>query len=376
MEGFCKILFLLLQVTLSLTLNPDTSAVFTSSEQKLNILGAFHHPGKSHFDVFQPLLEELARRGHHVTVVSFFPRKVNDTRTEPLPNYKDINLGGSVDIWLNVVDLSGISYSFLNHVEELFRLREWGLEHCEAGLKTPEVRQLIKSNLKFDLILTENFNSDCFLGFVHRFQAPFIALASHPILPWGNDRMGNPDNPSYVPSSFLGLSPQMKFVDRIINTLFTNFAKLMFDTVYQWSTQKIVEEAFGPGVPPLSEIAKKTSAFLHNTHYSLHGARPHVPNVIEIGGIHIGKEKKLPEDIKTFLDDASEGAVLFSWGSMVRASTLPKQKLQAVLKVIGNIPRKVIWKWEVDDLPGKPNNVMIKKWLPQFDVMSEYLKEI
>lgn len=376
MKCFYNPILLLLQLTLSLTLDPDSSPAFASSGQKLKILGVFHHPGKSHFDVFQPLLEELARRGHHLTVVSFFPRKVNDTRTEALPNYKDISIRGSVDVWLNVVDLSWIHHSFLNHVEELFKLREWSLQHCEAGLKNPGVRQLIKSNSKFDLILTENFNSDCFLGFVHRFQAPFIALTSHQITPWGNSRMGNPDNPSFVPCSFLGLSPQMRFVERVVNTLFINFAKLLFDTAYQWSTQKIVDEAFGPGVPPLSEIAKKTEAYLHNTHYSLHGASPHVPNVVEIGGIHIGMAKKLPQDIKQFLDDASEGALLFSWGSMVKASTLPKEKLQAVLKVIGNIPRKVIWKWEMDDLPGKPKNVMIKKWLPQFDVMSEYSKRI
>lgn len=346
---------------------------FTSTrKEKLRILGVFHHPGKSHFDVFKPLLEELARRGHDMTVVSFFPRKVNDTGMELLPNYKDISLAGSVDVWVNVVDLKLVNYSFINHILEIFKLRDWGLEHCAASFKVPKVKELIASNEKFDLILTENFNSDCFLGFVHRFSAPFIALTSHQIMPWGYDRMGSPDNPSYVPSTFLGFSPRMNFQQRVINSCFINFAKFMFNTAYQWSTQKIVNDAFGEGVPPLNEIARQTSGYLHNTHYSLHGAKPNSPNVVEIGGIHIPKAKPLPGDIKRFLDDANEGALLFSWGSMVKASSLPKEKLMAVLQVLGNIPRKVIWKWETDQLPGKPKNVMITKWLPQFDVMSEY----
>lgn len=52
----------------------------------LRILGLFPHLGKSHFDVFEPLLKELAIKGHNVTVVSHFPLKT------PLKNYEDISL--------------------------------------------------------------------------------------------------------------------------------------------------------------------------------------------------------------------------------------------------------------------------------------------
>lgn len=45
--------------------------------------------GKSHWLVSKPLLEELARRGNEVTVLSHFPRKT------PLKNYRDISMVGS-----------------------------------------------------------------------------------------------------------------------------------------------------------------------------------------------------------------------------------------------------------------------------------------
>ncbi|XP_012271236.1 UDP-glucuronosyltransferase 2B2 [Orussus abietinus] len=355
------------------------------SGAKYNILGIFGHPGKSHFDFFRPLLIELARRGHDVTVVSHFPRGPKD---ESLPNYRDVSLAPTardkigMGNGVNVVDLSRINYSPFSVVKEVALLRAWGLQACEDALRNEDVRRLVASNDTFHVILTESFNTDCFLGFVHRFKAPFIALSSHQIMPWTQERLRDPENPSYVPCSFLGFSWKMNFLQRVQNALTVALTRVYFRTAYEWPTQVLVEEAFGPGVPPLWEIARNTSAILLNTHYSLHGARPHLPNVIDVGGLHIPNfnrewgsskvslEDQLPQDIRRFLDNASEGVLYFSWGSMIKMSSLPEKKLQAILRVLGSIPRKVLWKWEADDLPGKPDNVMVAKWLPQFAVLN------
>lgn len=49
-----------------------------------NILVFVPMPVKSHFRGFQPLFEELARRGHNVTVVSSYPLD------SPVANYTDV----------------------------------------------------------------------------------------------------------------------------------------------------------------------------------------------------------------------------------------------------------------------------------------------
>ena len=337
-------------------------------KKTLKILCVFSHPGRSHFDVFQPFLDELARRGHYLTVVSYFPRSVNNSNNE-ISNYKDINLAGSVNILFNAVDLTNLPKEFF--IYTMMRLLNLASYHCEAALKVPAVQNLIHSNEEFDLIITEMFNSDCFIGFAHKFKAPIITLSTHDIMPWINPRIGNPDNPSYIPFIFSNAFSQMSFLERVRNSLEMNFCKIVYEKVHHWSIQKIVEENFGPGVPPLKQISNKISALFVNTHYSIFGARPYVPNVVEIGGIHIKPGKPLPEDIKEFLDSASEGVLLFSWGSMVKTSSIQKEKLEAILKVIGSIPRKVIWKWEMGEILEKPKNLMIKKWLPQCDIMSK-----
>lgn len=347
----------------------DGKFAMGGEKKKLRILAVFDHPGRSHFQVFKPLLEELALRGHELTVVSHFPKNINNTNA-PLENYKDIDLLGPT--WTEVIDLSEIDYSIFRAVNDAIVLRYWALRHCQKALNVPAVQQLIQSNSKFDLIITELFNSDCFLGFVHKFQAPFVALTSHDIVPWANERFGNPDNPSYIPNTLMTFQSKMTFLERTVNTLFTWILENSYHLFCLNDLDKIVKKAFGPETPHLSEIAKKTSAMLINSHYSLFGARPYNPNIIEIGGIHIENNvKALPEDLKKFLDNAAEGVIVFSWGSMIKTSTLPEKKLKALIKVFSEIPRKVVWKWEGREPRELPKNVMIKKWIPQFDLLSE-----
>ncbi|XP_063990323.1 UDP-glycosyltransferase UGT5-like [Diachasmimorpha longicaudata] len=333
--------------------------------KKLKVLAVFSHPGKSHFDVFKPLLEELAHRGHHLTVVSYFPR----TNSSRLPNYDDIDLG-AVDVFLDVVDLKQIKHSTLTIFYEFMLLRQWGLDHCQKNLGNENLQRLVKSNAEFDVIITEVFNSDCFLGFVHRFKAPFIGLSSHVLFPWANERISNEQNPSYVPAILVGFEPKMNFMQRMGNYLIPKVFNFGFEVLYNRPMQKMVEKVFGPDVPRLRDIAKNMSAILVNTHHSLHWAKPHLPNVVEIGGLHLSKKREsIPEDIQRFLDDAEEGVLFFSWGSMIKASSMDQDTLREILKVLRSVPWKVLWKWEDEFLPGKPDNVMIKKWLPQAAIL-------
>lgn len=332
--------------------------------KKYKILGVFVHPGKSHFDFFSPLLEELAHRGHELTVVSFFPRE------KKINNYKDISLTESSDIFLDIVDVNLLDHSRTRVLFEMKTLHHFADLACVAALKVPAVKELIRSDEKFDLIITEVFHSDCFLGFVHKFKAPFIGLSSHQIMPWANNRLNNPDNPSYLPMVFSFSSPNMNFLERVQNTVFLITTKIIHEIFFTRPTQTLVEEVFGPGVPPLGEIAQNISALLVNTHFSIHGSRPYSQGVVEVGGMHIRGSKPLPKKIQDFLDSSKNGVLFFSWGSMVRTASLPKEKLEEILRVLGSLKENVIWKWENEDLPNKPKNVMIKKWLPQFDILS------
>ncbi|XP_076655535.1 UDP-glycosyltransferase UGT5-like isoform X2 [Halictus rubicundus] len=340
--------------------------------QKLRILGVFGHSGKSHFDVFKPLLRELARRGHNLTVISYFPRTEADVAAEPLPNYKDISLfseGSSVLV--NVIDLRSVDHSYRRLFRTVFRMNRLAAQACETGLSNPLAKHFVASQEEFDLVITESFNTYCFFALFHWLDAPFIEMSTHQLMPWVYEKLAISHEASYKPAMFARVSRPMGFLDRMWNVftvwLFTKAA----DTLYRWRDQSTAEKIFGPGIPDLTERSRNAALMLVNTHFSLHGPQPYPPNVVEVGGMHIPeKNNPLPEDIQKFLDEAREGVLYFNLGSMVKTATMPEDKLTVMLNVLASFPRKVILKWETDELPMKLDNVLVKKWLPQFDILN------
>lgn len=125
-------------------------------------------------------------------------------------------------------------------------------------------------------------------------------------------------------------------------------------------------------MPHLRKLVKNTSMIFVNSHYSFGGSRPFAPTILELGGIHIKDAKPLDPEIKAILDSAKDGVIYVSWGSMIRAETLPVDKRNSLLRAFGSFKQKVLWKWENDTLPDQPKNVHIRKWMPQRDILCKF----
>lgn len=69
------------------------------------------------------------------------------------------------------------------------------------------------------------------------------------------------------------------------------------------------------------------------------------------------------------MDNAPDGVVYFSFGSVVKAIDLPSNQVEMFLRRLGQIKQKVLWKWESDNLPELPPNVVVNKWFPQVDIL-------
>ena len=81
--------------------------------------------------------------------------------------------------------------------------------------------------------------------------------------------------------------------------------------------------------------------------------------------------KEINDDpaLRHFLDEAKEGVIYVSFGSVLKASVMSDDKRKALLSVFGKLKEKVLWKWETDHMEDQPSNVMLHKWLPQQDVL-------
>jgi len=97
--------------------------------------------------------------------------------------------------------------------------------------------------------------------------------------------------------------------------------------------------------------------------------RPLVPAVIQIGGgTHRKPAQSLPESLQKLLNSASQGFIYFSLGSNVKSEDLSETTQKILLETFAELPYLVLWKFEREDLPNKPENVFISKWFPQQDI--------
>lgn len=70
------------------------------------------------------------------------------------------------------------------------------------------------------------------------------------------------------------------------------------------------------------------------------------------------------------MDTTRHGVVYFSLGSVIRSADIPRETVTLLLSTLADIEQTVLWKWEDDQLPALPENVIVRKWFPQNDILS------
>lgn len=257
----------------------------------LKILGLFPHPGRSHHDVFNPVLEELAARGHELTIISHFEPPT------PIKGWTQINMGVITNLTRETLDFNMFEtdYPFLErfvHMRETFVIIEIAKNMCDLLTKLPQVHDILNNKEKFDVILVEFFNSECALGIAHFIDAPIIGMQSHPFMPWTLSYFAQPSFPAYVPLIVLSFAPHMTFLERMENQFFEYFYTILFNQLVFNPEREILQRNLNRTVPPLFDIGRTSSALLSNTHFTLHGAKPLLPGIVEASGMHVRKHLK------------------------------------------------------------------------------------
>ncbi|XP_044750030.1 UDP-glycosyltransferase UGT5-like isoform X2 [Coccinella septempunctata] len=330
-----------------------------------NILAVFPHEGKSHQWIFGPIIRELVNRGHNVTALVHHKFNIESK------NYREILLDNPNSLGLEVIEMKHLesSSAWLTLMLGFGFVLEEGLMSCENVFSKKKVSELLESDQKFDLVFGELFNSECSQGFSLRFNAPLVGISTTVLIPWHTEHFANPDNPAYVPTNGLWFSDRMCFWQRVLNFVTDMYAKRVYHQ-YLEANRNLLQKHLKIEIPDLDVARKNTSLIFVNTHWSLTHSRPLVPSVVDIGGVHIGQAKRLPQNIEKFINESTHGVIYFSLGSMIKGHTFPQEKREAFLKAFARLPQRVLWKWENETMPGKPDNVMIQKWMPQFDILS------
>lgn len=133
-----------------------------------NILVLATVTAKSHLTIYENLLKELARKGHNLTVISYYPQK------EPIPNYRDVCISTGDNYENRRVPLGLPGNTKLSMWLGIFGVAELAHVTCPKLLSHKNVHNFLRENNTFDLILFESFNTNCDLGIAKKFKAPIV----------------------------------------------------------------------------------------------------------------------------------------------------------------------------------------------------------
>ncbi|KAK7793475.1 hypothetical protein R5R35_010151 [Gryllus longicercus] len=329
------------------------------------ILALFPTPSISHQLPFQVVMKELAARGHQVTVISPDPLK------EPVANYTDIDLSFSYEILRNVkmADMEGMSG--VKQMEVFLPVMH---EIADAQLTSPQIQDFLRNNASqgYDLVFLEWLMYQAYFGIVHAVGAPpLVGIVSLGGFAVTYNAIGNPNNPAYNPEILSGNSDRMTFWERLQNTYSSLYLTALWNFKVFPQQETLMRKHFGEAPPSVYETEYNMSLLILNNHWTLEYPRALLPNVLQLTGLHVREETRpLPADLQAWLDGAEQGVVYFSLGSNVMSKDLPPEKLQAILRALARLPQRVLWKFENDELPGRPPNVRVAKWLPQQDILA------
>lgn len=257
-------------------------------------------------------------------------------------------------------------------------LWNFGIVTTNFTLSSPPVIKFINDdNSKFDLVISEQFQQEAMNMFAYKYNCPIVAIGTLDYADYMHHAKGQITPWSHVPHFLSYSSEQMSLIERL-----ENFFVSLFDAVgrkfyYLPKMTEMAREAFKKlenfhgRLPSVESLEKKIAVHLINSHPALAYPRPKMPGMIDIAGIHIKAQKPLPKDIQEFLDNASDGAILVSFGTFLQSSKMPPVHYRAMLNAFSKLKQRIIWKWEDDDKNIEfPPNVMVRKWLPQSDILA------
>lgn len=268
------------------------------------VLAVFPYNGHSHFTMVKPLVVALSERGHDVTVVSPFPRRRGEGVTAAVNSsggagrYVDVDVSDALPPATSQMDVAEFD-GFSNPVTGLRDLCLMNHRVCEATYDHPRVQALIRGPGAFDVVLVEAFSTDCFAALAHVYDAPLVSVRTADYSPQLNGHVANPQNPAYLVNHLLAYAGRtMTFGQRMVNALATYFGAVGYHAFSDGPSTELVRRHFGAHLPPVPDmVRRRTALVLVNGHHSLTQPRPLVNNVVEVGGLHIGRPEETAANV-------------------------------------------------------------------------------
>lgn len=335
-----------------------------------DILGIYPTPSVSHQIVFQALTKDLLSHGHNLTMLTPNPLKINH------PNLTEIDLSDSYENFQKrfgygmVKDYRNNVFGFLRTAFQIF------VEVIEDQMNCPDMKKFMSEldKYKFDVMIIEHTGHFPFLAFSEIFNVSVIGITSFETSNFVYQTFGSGGNIfANVEQAFPYIANEMTFSQRWenIKAIFMAAVAVLTPPFPFTAYGEVMQKHF-PGVTKSSfELIEKVELLLVNVHPAVGFVRPLVPTTVQLGFMHVQPPKPLEDGpVKKFLDSSINGVIYMSFGTNIRSRDLEPEVINLFINVFKDLDYDVLWKFEDDNLPNKPKNVMIQKWLPQADLLA------
>lgn len=340
-----------------------------SSLEAANILAVFPTASISHQLPLRALTDALEDRGHKLTIISTDPQRLG--RNHPNTTEIDLNFAyeffrknfNFVKIKEAALDEIGMMKIFLPLMEKMYKEQ---LDH-------PDVKKLIQSreNVTFDVVIVEYLMYYPWFALAEWFNAPLIGITSLDTLAHMHEAHGNVFHPIVHPELMLPFLECTSIQQRYKAWRFYFYYKFSYLSQMQPIVSNLIDQYLPGTEKSVEKLAQKAVLLMTNTNPALGFVRPILPTTVQLGFMHIKPPKALTDEtLRDYLDNSEKPIIYMSLGSNVQSSEMNENLVNIFLNVFKSLPYNVVWKWEVDTMKNKPDNVFIQKWLPQADLLA------
>uniref|UniRef100_A0A915BJV5 UDP-glucuronosyltransferase n=2 Tax=Parascaris univalens TaxID=6257 RepID=A0A915BJV5_PARUN len=321
--------------------------------------------------------EELTKAGHRVTLIRL--KTVNVTLNEP-------RIMDGIEQWY--VDAVAIDYAEMQSRQSKLIYRDYSIferevretfsamlsafvRSCELTLLNTEFMERLKA-AQFDIAFSHMYHF-CPIGLIRAANIPaWIWLNSGQLMDLVAEYVGIPSPPSYVPLMLADSSDEMSFIQRLKTLIGRTLLPLTAEKALIAHESELFRKYVDPSFPDLIELAKLCPLVMVNSNELYNLPRPILHKIIYIGGLGMKHKnaKPLTGEVKEIVDRAKRIA-LMTFGSHANSTLMPQSWKQAFLNSFRTFPDiEFIIRYEGKDLDGKtPNNVHLKPWIPQSDLL-------
>ncbi|KAE9415657.1 hypothetical protein Angca_005232 [Angiostrongylus cantonensis] len=329
-----------------------------------------------HSYTMKHLADELVHRNHQVTWLEYGPVQTKTSLAKGIkrvywPVQFDNQVFNEIFVHLN----HSTHYEIWNPNFELpnERTTAWlaSVRLCDCLLTRSKAKfdDMVKE--RFDTVVVDDLYNPCGLLMVALKGSVYIywsMTALRTESAWANQ---SPSPPSYLPVHGTKLTEELSFIERTYN-LASYLRALYIHQVIILTRIDAVFQKHYPGVATAFDIERNASINFVNNPPIFDFARPYMPRVNFVGGLHCRNATALGGALNDFVTAASDedGFVLITTGFTAQWAKAPQRIKDIYLSAFKAYPKvQFIWQYDGTPFNAEPSNVFTQAWLPQQDLL-------